>query len=72
VTVACQQAFARFDLRLGWEPANGDWTAAILAKNVTDERTISRTTDVPLFSGTYYAPMERPRSVALQFGRYFN
>lgn len=64
-----QDAATKLNLRVSLTDINNDWQVALLAKNLTDEQTISFTTDMPFSpAGFYGAWAEQGRSVALQFG----
>ena len=69
-----QDAFTKLNLRLGIGAVDGRWEVALLGKNLSDEDVINfggnATLAGPLTQGTgnaYYAFVDRPRSVALQF-----
>ena len=59
-----------WNARIALSGDNGNWTIAVLGKNLTDEETSAWNNDVALTgSNTYFGVPQRPRSVAIQ-GRY--
>jgi iron complex outermembrane receptor protein len=59
--------------RIALSSADGQWSVALLGKNLTDETTHVWRNDVPLTaSNSYFAVPNRPRSVAIQARYYFN
>lgn len=61
-----QDAFAKLNLRLALQPADGDWSLALIGKNLTDEQTASFGNDVPILSGAFFKFADRTRSIALK------
>jgi iron complex outermembrane receptor protein len=59
-----------WNARIALNGDNGNWSVALLGKNLTDEETSAWNNDVPITgSNSYFGVPQRPRSVALQ-GRY--
>ncbi|MDX1734914.1 MAG: TonB-dependent receptor [Halioglobus sp.] len=60
----------RIDARIALGHDNGDWSIAVIGRNLTDEKTYVWNNDVPVTdSNSYFGLPERPRSIAVQ-GRY--
>jgi len=67
-----QDATTKVNARISLLDINGTWQVALLGKNLTDERTISFSTDMTLGPQGYYAAwMDPGRSISLQFGYSF-
>ncbi len=61
-----QPSYQKFDARVGWVSASGQWTIALLGRNLGDELTRNHGSDVPLLAGAHYSTTDRPRTIALQ------
>jgi iron complex outermembrane recepter protein len=66
-----QDAYGKFNIRLSLSDTDDTWSAALLARNVTDERILGFSNNVPLSASQYAAPtyygfFEPGRTVALQ------
>ncbi|WP_372864303.1 TonB-dependent receptor [Spongiibacter sp.] len=66
-----QDAYQKFNARLGLSDVSAGWEVALLAKNLTDETVISYSNDTPLASNifgsvSHYGFVEAPRSFAIQ------
>ncbi|MDX9874567.1 MAG: TonB-dependent receptor [Spongiibacteraceae bacterium] len=66
-----QSGFAKYDLRIGYGPADKRWEVAMIGRNLTDKETIGYALGMPGANGTIAAMPERGRSIALQFMREF-
>ena len=71
-----QDAHAKIDLRAGFSPDSDAWEIALLAKNITDERTLNFGGDTPLSGSTFglksnYSYWAQGRTIALQAGVKF-
>ena len=63
--------FIKVSARIALSGGDGQWSVALIGKNLTDEDTQVWRNDVPLSnSNSYFGVPERPRSVAIQ-ARYF-
>lgn len=59
--------YVLWNARIALSGDNGNWSVALLGKNLSDEKTSAWNNDVPLSaSNSYFAVPQRPRSVALQ------
>ena len=67
---AKQDSFTKVQARIAIGNVLGDWTIALLGKNLTDETTRVADGDIPLgsigFGGSYVAAVEAPRSFEIQ------
>jgi iron complex outermembrane recepter protein len=61
-----QDAFTRWDARIGISDMDQVWDVALVGKNLSDEMVIMYGTDVPNQPGTYYAQLDKPRTYGLQ------
>ena len=61
-----QEAFWKFNARVGLTNVDNSWELAIYGRNLTDEATMSYTVDAPLSAGLYANDREEPRVVGLQ------
>jgi iron complex outermembrane receptor protein len=61
-----QDAFTRWDARVGISDMEQTWDVALVGKNITDETVILYGADVPSQAGTYYAQVDRPRTWGIQ------
>lgn len=73
-----QDAYWKINSRIALTPNTGKWTVAVIGKNLTDTVTYGSAGPVPSgstnapawnipdFEGSYFAVVDRPRSVALQ------
>lgn len=61
-----QDAFTKVNASIAFGPKNGNWDIALVARNITDEETYSYANDMPLFSGTHFGLVQRPRTIALR------
>jgi len=67
-----QEAFTKVNARIALLDMSGSWQVALLAKNLTDETTVSYSTDMPLMPAGFYAAWTDPgRSISLQFSYNF-
>ncbi|MFT5099509.1 MAG: iron complex outermembrane receptor protein [Planctomycetaceae bacterium] len=68
--VLTQDSFTKFNARLELSGGEGQWSLALLGRNLTDETTSTWGNDVPLgafgFSGTYFQIVDAPRSFEFQ------
>ncbi len=65
---AVQDSYAKLNARIALGRADGVWEVALVGKNLTDEEIITFANDVPLTGPvtSYFAFVERPRTVAVQ------
>ncbi len=61
-----QDAFVKINASVSIGPNNGKWDLALVGRNLTDEKTFSYANDMPLFSGTHFGIVQRPRTVAIR------
>lgn len=61
-----QDAWQKYDLRLGISDSNGKWEVAFVGKNLTDEVIIADGNDVVASPGSYFVVVERGQTLALQ------
>lgn len=61
-----QKAVTKVNLLVGVGPSDRGWSLDLVTRNLTNERTFQTANDVPLATGSYFATIERPRSVALR------
>jgi iron complex outermembrane receptor protein len=65
-----QKSFTKFNARLELTGGEGQWSLALLGRNLTDETTTTWGNDVPLgsfgFNGTYFQIIDAPRSFEFQ------
>lgn len=66
-----QEAYAKFDARIGFGPTDGAWEIALLGKNLSDERTVSYAVNLPGSPGSYYRLPDPPRSWGVQLSARF-
>jgi len=66
-----QKGFAKIDARIAIGSIEKGWELALIGKNLTDKLTTSQSNDMPLANGSYFKSVDRPRSIALQFGYKF-
>ncbi|MFK8020000.1 MAG: TonB-dependent receptor [Pseudomonadales bacterium] len=68
--VLAQDSFIKVNARIQLASSNDTWSLALLAKNITNEKTSTWGNDVPLasqgFSQTYFQHIDAPRSVEIQ------
>ena len=68
-----QRAHGKMDARVSLRAIDGQWSIAVVGKNLTGEATTTFGNDVPLgslgFDGTYFQHIDPPRTIALQ-GRW--
>ncbi len=64
--VARQDDWQKVDVRLGLSGADDTWSLAFVGKNLTNERVFATGNDVVGTPGSYFATIERGRSLALQ------
>ena len=69
--IAKQSAFEKLNLRIELGSSEGDWSVALLAKNLTDKQTFSQANDVPVISYAHRFLSERGRSYHAQFNYRF-
>jgi iron complex outermembrane receptor protein len=67
--VSEQDSFTKVNLRIQLASDEDTWSVALLAKNLTDEKTTNWVNDVPFFRGAYFGAIDPPRSVGIQ-GKY--
>jgi len=64
-----QDSHSKINARIGLLDSNGDWSLALIGRNLTDERTFASGGEVPLaasgFSKTYFRHIDPPRSVEI-------
>ncbi|WP_051229861.1 TonB-dependent receptor [Haliea salexigens] len=65
---ALQDSYVKLNARFALGRADGTWEVALVGKNLTDEEIITFANDVPLTGPvtSYFAFVERPRTVAVQ------
>ena len=61
-----QKAFQKYDLRLGYGPADRRWELAVIGRNLTNVATTSYRLGVPGADGSVLNLVERGRSVGIQ------
>jgi outer membrane receptor protein involved in Fe transport len=66
-----QDAYAKVNARISLGTQDGKWEAAVVGRNLTDEKTISYSGDTPLAGSTfgarsYYGFVDPPRTVAIE------
>ena len=63
-----QDSYTKVNLRLAIAPSDEKWEVALIAKNITDEETISWGNDVveALAPGSYFTALDRTFNIALQ------
>ena len=67
-----QESFTKINARLSLLDINGTWQVALVGKNLTDETTVSFSTDMPLIGPGFYAAWVEPgRSISLQLSYNF-
>jgi iron complex outermembrane receptor protein len=60
-------AATKINARIALNSMNGDWSVAVIGKNLTDEKTYVWKNDVPVTnSNSYFTLPDRPRSIAVQ------
>ncbi len=68
--VLAQDSFVKVNARIQLASIEDTWSVALLAKNITNEKTTTWGNDVPLasqgFSQTYFQHIDPPRSVEIQ------
>lgn len=62
-----QKGYAKFDLRVGFGPADKNWELAVLGKNLTDRTTAGFRQTISGGLGSAAALADRPVTVAVQF-----
>lgn len=62
-----QDSYSKINVRVGLANFAQGWEIAIVGRNLTDEFTTSQANDLPQGAGSYFAFLERPRTVAIQF-----
>lgn len=58
-----ESGFTKINARIALGATDGRWEVGVLAKNLTDEKTSHWSNDVPGSPGSYYAYLDRPRTV---------
>ncbi len=67
-----QDAFSKINAHLVLRNLVDEWEVAVIARNLTDELTYVRSTDIPLVeNGAHVAATGQPRTLAAQFKMYF-
>jgi outer membrane receptor protein involved in Fe transport len=67
-----QEAFSKVNARIALDNLAQDWSVALIAKNITDERTTNNGVDVPILEGgAHVKNVMPPRTVALQLNMRF-
>jgi outer membrane receptor protein involved in Fe transport len=61
-----QGGFGKLNARLAIADPNDRWELAVIGRNLTDRLTTHWGNDLPLFNGSYFKFVDRPRSVAAQ------
>ncbi|GAB2989389.1 TonB-dependent receptor [Psychrosphaera aestuarii] len=69
--IAHQDAYQKLNLRIELTSPEGDFSIALLGKNLTDKTTFSQANDVPVLSYAHRFLVEAPRSVHLQMNYRF-
>lgn len=64
-----QDSYTKLNARVALGSLEDTWEVALVANNLTDERTAYWGTDVPLVSGSFVSFADSPRTLAVQ-GRY--
>ncbi|WP_166424631.1 TonB-dependent receptor [Paraglaciecola sp. 20A4] len=64
-TYMLQEAFTKFDLSASLTNADGDWKVSLIAKNLTDETTVTYGGATPLVTGAYWSNVDAPRQIFL-------
>ena len=62
-----QKAFRKYDLRLGYGPADRRWELAVIGRNLTNVATTGYRLGMPGADGSVLNLVERGRSVGIQF-----
>lgn len=61
-----EDSYYKVDARISLESFRNGWELALVARNLTDEKTSHYGDDVPLSPGSYFKHIDKPRTVALQ------
>ncbi len=65
-----QDSYLKANARISLASSNGDWSLALIGKNITDEETFTWGNDVPLgglgFAFTYFQHIDPPRTLEVQ------
>lgn len=61
-----QAGHAKLDARIGVGPAGERWGVAIIGRNLTNRLTTHWGNDLPLFNGSYFKFVDRPRTLEIQ------
>lgn len=61
-----EDSYYKVDARISLESFNGGWELALVARNISNEKTSHYGDDVPLSPGSYFKHLDKPRTVALQ------
>jgi len=64
---ARQDAFSKVNFRVGLADVDGSWSVALIAKNITNEKTTTWVNDTPFARGSYFGFIDPPRTVGVQF-----
>jgi outer membrane receptor protein involved in Fe transport len=61
-----QNAFTKIDASIAIGPASGQWELAFVGRNLTNKLTSGFIEDTPVFTGSYHAYVDRPRTLAVR------
>jgi len=61
-----QDGFAKVDARLALAEVDNGWEIALVGRNLTNEYTTVQANDMTMGRGSYFALLQRPRTIALQ------
>ncbi|MFT7403695.1 TonB-dependent receptor [Zhongshania sp.] len=59
--------YVKYNARLGIQASNGSWQLLLDGKNLSDEKTLISTADVPVQPGSYMGVYNEPKAVSLDF-----
>ncbi|NIB40495.1 TonB-dependent receptor [Pseudomaricurvus alkylphenolicus] len=69
--ISYQPGYEKLNLRIGYESAAGDWTIALIGKNLNDEVTSDFRQLLPTSPGSGSLVPNPPKTIAIQFGMNF-
>ncbi|OGT85170.1 MAG: hypothetical protein A3H91_05370 [Gammaproteobacteria bacterium RIFCSPLOWO2_02_FULL_61_13] len=61
-----QDSYWKVNASIGLGSASGTWQVRLIGRNLSDSRTASFGTDVPLSGGSYFKYLDPPRSIAVE------
>ena len=64
--VSLQDSVWKFNAVASFGPIEGTWDVSLIGKNLTDEATLSYSSDTPLFPGAQQGRIDAPRSFTLR------